>query len=229
MADSTPGSSTLHPPSFDHDDDDALIVSISEEPLDCGAAIARVTHGAAGGIGVFVGTTRNSFMGRTVTRLEYECYRPMAERVLARIARAARARFGLQRALIWHRVGSVPVTEASVVVAASAEHRAEALAATTAMIHAVKSHAPIWKLEWYEGDDRAWKQNCECARDTPSSAVAEDEDDQDDDPWGRAHATGLLDTLSPSESADVWLGRSRSGGLPSTSSDHRSYHHQHHH
>lgn len=121
---------------------------------------------------MFVGTTRDSFNGREVTRLEYEAFKPMAERVLARIGEAAVRRYGLAAAAVWHRTGVVGVGEASVVIATSATHRREAMEAAAAVIAAVKARAPIWKQEWYAGDSRAWKENCECAHAVPSVSAA---------------------------------------------------------
>ncbi|KAA0148189.1 hypothetical protein FNF29_06848 [Cafeteria roenbergensis] len=150
----------------------AVSVRVTGDPLDAGAAIAAVTRPHAGGIGVFVGTTRDSFNGREVTRLEYEAFTPLAERALARIGQAAARRYGLAAVAVWHRVGVVGVGEASVVIATSATHRREAMEAAAAAIAAVKARAPIWKQEWYAGDDRAWKENCECAHALPSVPAA---------------------------------------------------------
>jgi molybdopterin synthase catalytic subunit len=139
-----------------------VAVGIVHTPLDVGKIMASVVRPEAGGIGSFVGTTRDSFKGRTVTRLEYECYEPLAEKSLRRIAQACCVKYSLSAIAIWHRVGSVPVSESSVVIAASSPHRRECLEATQAAIAAVKAKVPIWKSEWYEGDDRCWKENCEC-------------------------------------------------------------------
>lgn len=152
---------------------------VTGEELSAGDAIAFVTRPSAGGIGVFVGTTRDSFRGKRVVRLEYEAFVPLARKALERIASAAARRYRLDAVALWHRTGSVGVTEASVVVAASSEHRREALEATAAMIAAVKARAPVWKREWYEGDERCWKENCECGAATPASAAALRTDDED--------------------------------------------------
>lgn len=121
---------------------------------------------------MFVGTTRDSFNGREVTRLEYEAFTPLAERSLARIGEAAARRYCLAGVAVWHRVGVVGVGEASVVIATSATHRREAMEAAAAVIAAVKARAPIWKQEWYAGDSRAWKENCECTHALPSVSAA---------------------------------------------------------
>ena len=78
----------------------------------------------------------------------------MAEAELARIAGAARERHGLCAVAVEHRVGAVPLSEPSVLIAVSAPHRAEAFAGAREVIDEVKARAPIWKREegeWVEG------------------------------------------------------------------------------
>jgi molybdopterin synthase catalytic subunit len=92
---------------------------------------------------------------REVERLDYEAYVEMAEERLAAIAAEAVARFGLCAAAVEHRIGEVPLSEPSVIVAASAPHRGEAFAGAREIIDRVKAEAPIWKKEegerWVEG------------------------------------------------------------------------------
>jgi hypothetical protein len=57
---------------------DGWLVEVTPLPLDAGRFIAAVTRPAAGAIATFVGTTRDSFEGKRVLRLEYEAYGPMA-------------------------------------------------------------------------------------------------------------------------------------------------------
>src|SRR4051794_7157434 len=102
----------------------------------------------AGAIVTFQGTTRD------VDSLEYEAYREMAEEKIAAIVTQAIDRHGLEAAAAEHRVGAVPLTEASVVVAASAAHRAEAFAGAREIIDRIKAEAPIWKKEVEAGEQR---------------------------------------------------------------------------
>jgi molybdopterin synthase catalytic subunit len=85
-----------------------------------------------------------------VSRLDYEAYVPMAERVLAEvIAEIATARPSVRLA-IEHRIGTLAVGELAVVIAAGAPHRKDALLACHEAIDAVKARAPIWKREHTE-------------------------------------------------------------------------------
>jgi molybdopterin synthase catalytic subunit len=49
-----------------------------------------------------------------------------------------------------HRVGQVPVGEASVVVVVAAPHRKPAFSAAMEAMDRLKSEVPIWKKEYFE-------------------------------------------------------------------------------
>jgi len=126
---------------------------LSEAPLDLAAAVREVESDEAGAIATFVGTTRIRSRGRTVVHLEYEAYPEMAERVMAEIADELKRRYELCDVAIHHRVGRVGVGEPSVVIAVSAPHRADALAACKDAIDTLKETVPVWKKEVYEGGE----------------------------------------------------------------------------
>jgi MoaE-MoaD fusion protein len=126
---------------------------LSEAPLDLTAAVAEVADQRAGAIATFVGTTRVQSRGRTVLRLEYEAYEGMAERVMEELAASLQGRYSLCRVAIHHRVGQVGIGEQSVVIAVSAPHRHDALAACRDAIDTLKETVPLWKKEVYEGGE----------------------------------------------------------------------------
>ncbi|BAF07766.1 molybdopterin synthase catalytic subunit [Oryza sativa Japonica Group] len=128
--------------------------------LDIARYVDHVRDLAAGAIATFEGTTRDSFEGRRVVELRYEAYGAMARRRLAAILREARAAHSLRRLAVAHRLGTVPAGEASVFVAASAVHRADAMEACRYVIDEVKASVPIWKKEVYD-DGEVWKENRE--------------------------------------------------------------------
>lgn len=106
-----------------------------------------------GGIVTFTGVARDHSDGRpAVDHLEYEAYEAQVEPRLARIAAEARARWAtVGRIAMLHRTGPLAVTEAAVVVGASAPHRDEAFAVARFCIDALKATVPIWKKETWEG------------------------------------------------------------------------------
>jgi MoaE-MoaD fusion protein len=122
---------------------------VSAEPLSLDSLAIRVRDPRAGAVVTFSGVTRE------VERLEYEAYAEMAEERMAAIVAEAVERHGLCAAAVEHRVGEVPLTEPSVIVAASAPHRGEAFAGAREIIDRVKAEAPIWKQE-VEGGEERW-------------------------------------------------------------------------
>jgi MoaE-MoaD fusion protein len=126
----------------------AAHVRVTEEPLALDQLVARVSDPRAGAVVSFTGVTRQ------VAELDYEAYVPMAERQMERIVAEAIERHGLCAAAVEHRIGTVPLSEASVAIAVSAPHRAEAFAGAREIIDEIKARAPIWKREegeWVSG------------------------------------------------------------------------------
>jgi len=128
---------------------------ITDAPLNPEEAILAVAGDGVGGIVTFHGVVRRHSAGRTVERLHYEAYREMAEGEFRRIAEEAAERWPGARVAILHRVGTLQVGETSVVVAASAPHRAEAFSACRFVIDTLKERAPIWKKE-FGTDGAVW-------------------------------------------------------------------------
>jgi molybdopterin synthase catalytic subunit len=122
---------------------------VTRERLSLEALARMVVRPAAGAVVTFQGTTRE------VDELSYEAYREMAEERIAAIVSEAIERHRLEAAAAEHRIGSVPLGEASVAVAVSAAHRAEAFAGAREIIDRIKEEAPIWKKE-VEGAQQRW-------------------------------------------------------------------------
>jgi MoaE-MoaD fusion protein len=128
-------------------------VAIVDGPLSLDALVERVRDPRAGAVVTFAGVTRE------LPSLEYEAYAEMALEQLRTIVAEAIARHGLCAAAAEHRVGTVPLSEASVLVAVSAPHRPEAFEGGREIIDRLKELAPIWKRErdadggatWVEG------------------------------------------------------------------------------
>jgi len=123
-------------------------VAVVTGPIDTAALMAAVRDPRAGAVVVFEGVTRE------VDALEYEAYAEMAEPVMRAIAMQELTRHGLCAVAVEHRVGTVALSEASIVIAVSAPHRAEAFAGGRALIDRIKDEAPVWKREegvWVEG------------------------------------------------------------------------------
>ena len=116
-------------------------VRVTEQPLSLEALARAVDRPGAGAVVTFQGVPRE------VDRLDYEAYREMAEQRIAAILAECIERHGLRAAAAEHRVGAVPRSQVSVIVAVSAAHRAEAFAGAREAIDRIKAEAPIWKRE----------------------------------------------------------------------------------
>jgi MoaE-MoaD fusion protein len=126
---------------------------LSGQPLSLDAVVDEVRSDRAGAIATFTGTTRVQSRGHTVLHLDYEAYEEMAEQVMAQIAEGLKRRYDLCGIAIHHRTGRVDIGEASVVIAVSAPHRQDALAACKEAIDTLKEQVPLWKKEVYEGGE----------------------------------------------------------------------------
>ena len=117
------------------------VVRVTSDALSADRVLAGVASSASGATILFMGTTRD------VASLDYEAYTEMAEERIAKILNESVERYGLRAAAAEHRTGTVPLGEASVLVAVSAPHRAEAFAGAREAIDRIKEEAPIWKTE----------------------------------------------------------------------------------
>jgi molybdopterin synthase catalytic subunit len=128
---------------------------VSDEALSLDEVVRAVTREEHGGVVTFTGVVRRQSRGKRVVRLEYEAYRPMAERKLAEIGAGIAAEWPGTRVAIVHRVGVLAVGELAVVIAVAAPHRAAAFEACRAAIDRLKESVPIWKKEIAE-DGEEW-------------------------------------------------------------------------
>lgn len=128
------------------------MVTITSGPIDVAAVLDSVRSPRAGAVVLFLGTAREFTGPRRTASLEYECYGEMAEKKLAELAAQAEGRWPLTGCSLVHRIGPLPLGEASVAVAVSSPHRAEAFAAGQWLIDTLKQVVPIWKKEnWADG------------------------------------------------------------------------------
>ena len=131
------------------------MIALTDRPLDAAVLARAVLRDSDGGLVVFSGVVRNHSEGRTVRYLEYEAYREMALPKLQQVAAEVAERWPMARVSMAHRLGRMEIGETSVVVAASAPHRAEAFEAGRYAIDRLKEIVPIWKKEFF-ADGEAW-------------------------------------------------------------------------
>jgi molybdopterin synthase catalytic subunit len=137
------------------------VTDIAECALDPSAALDFVSDPRFGGITTFIGRVRVHNLGRSVTGVSYDLFRPLALRTFQTIGERAEAEVGGPLKLyIAHAQGRLAIGDLAVIVAAGTPHRDEAFRACRLAIEAVKHEAPIWKQEHYVDGDSAWSEGC---------------------------------------------------------------------
>ena len=145
----------LLPPVSGGDRDRARLVDGS---IDIERLRAETGHASCGAVTLFVGSARDNHAGRAVTGLAYSAYRRMALASLVRIASELETETPGLRLGIVHRLGDVPVGEASVAIAAASPHRKGAFDAARTALERLKRETPIWKRESYADGSSAWRE-----------------------------------------------------------------------
>ncbi|KAH7728367.1 Protein T27A3.6 [Aphelenchoides avenae] len=149
------------------------LVRIQFDPINAQEATKFVGIPSCGAISVFIGTTRDTFNGKTVVRLEYEAYDQMAYQELRKLCMRVRNEYpSIERVAIIHRIGEVAVGEESVVIATSSPHRRDAIHATEMLIDELKRVVPIWKKEVYGDGSASWKENGEFKCNLPNAELS---------------------------------------------------------
>jgi len=133
--------------------------ALVDHPLDAAALLAEVADVGSGASTLFVGTVRRTNQGRPVTGIDYSAYEPMALREMTTIVEEAAAKFGTMHIVLEHRLGTLTLGDASIIIAVSHERRGAALDAQRYVIEEVKLRVPIFKREHYTDGERAWVDN----------------------------------------------------------------------
>lgn len=129
---------------------------LTGEPIDVAAVAASVQDDRCGAVVTFVGTARAAGDDEPLEALEYAAYDDMAAAKLNDVCDEAASRFCVHRVACVHRLGRLKIGEASIAIAVSAAHRADAFAAARFVIDAVKKVVPIWKKELYRSGRTCW-------------------------------------------------------------------------
>jgi molybdopterin synthase catalytic subunit len=135
---------------------DGLSIRLTADVIEPSDAMASVADPAAGGVVLFSGTVRDHSDAGGVTGLDYEAWDERALASMEAIGEELFERWPIRRAALWHRTGSLQVGQVSVIVAASAPHRAEAFEAARHGIERIKHDVPIWKKERLADGEAHW-------------------------------------------------------------------------
>ncbi|KRY89885.1 Molybdopterin synthase catalytic subunit 1 [Trichinella pseudospiralis] len=154
-------------------------ILLTEDVLNLESAVDFISHEENGAVSIFVGnhmlhvvqicmleifnftgSVRKSSDQVDVAYLAYEAYDSMACKIFLNICSEIRKKWPtVHRICVHHRLGNVAVKEKSIIVAASAPHRAETLDAVKFAIDEIKKKVPIWKKEVYVDKTSKWKAN----------------------------------------------------------------------
>ena len=132
------------------------MAALTRDRIDHDALLREAGRNDCGAVLLFLGTTRDHHEGRSVARLAYEAYEPMAREALATLEREALRRYAIGSCTIVHRLGEVPIGEPSVAVVVAAAHRAAAYDASRWAMDELKRTVPIWKKEFFAGGGEDW-------------------------------------------------------------------------
>lgn len=100
---------------------------------------------ASGGVVDFWGVVRGAEGLEPIAAIRYEAFPEMARHQLERLVRRALDKFSVDDVLLHHRLGIVPVAEASLFLRVGARHRGPAFAAAQWIVAELKVAVPIWK------------------------------------------------------------------------------------
>jgi molybdopterin synthase catalytic subunit len=138
---------------------DGSLFAITRAPIRPRRVFDEVIRGDDGAVVTFEGVVRNNSRGRRTRYLDYECYAPMAVRVMAEIGGELTREFEIGRVAMVHRLGRMLIGETSVLIVVAAPHRKAAFEAAHEGINRLKRRVPIWKKErftdgelWVEGE-----------------------------------------------------------------------------
>jgi len=134
------------------------MIGLVEAPIQIQDVVSAVSTDASGAIDLFLGTTRNHSDGRAVRTLSYEAYPEMAEQEIRKIIQEVHYHWPAHKIAVVHRLGDVPLGEASVAIAVSSSHRKEAFEACRFIIDKLKERVPIWKKELFEDGTSEWSR-----------------------------------------------------------------------
>ncbi|KAL4970168.1 molybdopterin synthase catalytic subunit [Aspergillus stella-maris] len=148
-------------------------LELTYHPLNPSTALNFISSSSSGANILFLGTTRDTFNGRQVSQLSYTTYPSMALKSLRGIAEDAVRKYGLGGVYIAHRLGVVPVKEASIVVAVGSGHRGEGWKGAEGILEDVKERVEVWKREEFVDGGAEWRANQE--RDASGNLIGKKE------------------------------------------------------
>jgi len=132
------------------------MVELTDSPIDPASITRKMTSPTSGAVVLFLGTTRQFTDAKETVALTYTAYAPMAHSEMQKLESHARSRWPIDQCALIHRLGEVPIGEASVAVAVSTPHRRDAFEATSWLMDRLKELVPVWKKEHWASGSTDW-------------------------------------------------------------------------
>ncbi len=154
------------------------MIEITENEIRVEKLYGELYNLTCGAIVTFEGRVRNHNDLKQVIRLEYECYYPMAIKILEEIKSQAIEKWDIKKIIVVHRIGEIPIGDIAVWIGVMSHHREEAFEACRYVIDELKKRAPIWKRETYHDETAVWVEGC-CVKSSSNGHL------------GREHSIGL--------------------------------------
>lgn len=130
-------------------------IKITDQKLSITECLQIAQDFGSGGIASFIGTIRNKTKEKSVLRLEYECYEPMAIKEIQKIINQAMTMFSVRNIVVHHRIGVLFPGDEAIIIVVSDGHRDAVFTACKFVIDTIKETVPIWKKEIFE-DGEEW-------------------------------------------------------------------------
>jgi len=135
---------------------DAITIAITHDRIGIEMFRKTIEDVDVGAHAWFEGVTRRMTGEQETMSLSYDGFAPMALREMRRIGESVVAEFGLTKLVVVHRLGAVPIGEASLIVGCSSPHRAAVFPALAKVVDRLKTDVPIWKKEHFADGSTQW-------------------------------------------------------------------------
>ena len=135
--------------------EDKMIKIKLVDQIDLNEVYSWLQHPEAGGMDLFIGNVRNHAQGKSVVKLEFEAYKPMAIAQMEKLASIAKKKWPIKKLLMIHAIGSKQIGDPVVVIGTSTAHRQAAFESCKFLIDELKVTVPIWKKEFFS-DQTVW-------------------------------------------------------------------------
>src|SRR5205085_9915425 len=111
---------------------------LTDTAIDSRELAKRIMRSSDGACVVFEGVVRDHHEGKRVESIFYDAYRPMAEKEIEKIIDDVRRKLPDVAITVLHRLGTLGVGDASIVIVCTSPHRAESYEASRLLIDRIK-------------------------------------------------------------------------------------------